>query len=144
MKDKRVFHFSRGAFFGGALSTTIYTLLNDKEHVVLQMIPSNMFRKMKRYEFTMPVDELGKISSFITSIKDWKTEYKNESGILDGYSWGLEYHFDGLDFQSHGYVCFPENYKEKASELQTIIEGFCQKYDPDGYNLADREKRINL
>ena len=142
--EKKAFYFSRGAFFGGTLLTTIYTLLNDNDHVVLEMRPANLFRKMKRYEFIMPITEMERLARIIASIRDWKPQYKNERRILDGYGWSLEYHFGDLDFQSHGYMCFPENYKEKVSELQTIIEEFCLKYAPDGYDMGDREERINL
>ena len=144
--EVKIFRFGRGAFFGGSLRTSIYSLSDDTRNVLVRMDPYNFFYivKMPAHKFLMPVDELRKITAVLNTIRNWKEEYRCKDKILDGYGWHIEYHSDDFKYLSHGYESYPENYCEKFSELQTIIEDLCLKYDPDRYDWKGREERINL
>ena len=144
--EVKIFSFGRGAFFGGSLRTSIYMLPDDTRNVLVRIDPYNYFYiiKMPAHKFLMPVDELRKITAFLDTIRNWKEEYKCKDKILDGYGWHIEYHSDVFEYLSHGYESYPENYREKISELQTIKEDLCLKYAPDRYDWEGREDRIKL
>ena len=142
-----LFEFNRGFWPGDGLKTSIHAICNDADHVLIKVQPYNFFHfilHMKAQEFIMPVSEMEKITAIIKTIINWKTEYEADLDILDGYGWDIEYHFSGIDFKSGGYESFPSNYRIKVTELQTIIEELCQKYNPDGYDPRYRQKRIKL
>lgn len=146
-KSNILFKFERGAFFGGFLKILIRALLDDPDNVSVEVNPKNGFRyiyHMKDQEFIMPAAEMARIESFLKTILYWKEKYYTREDILDGYGWGIEYHCRGFDFESDGYESYPEDYRAKMTELQTIIEDLCQEYNPDGYEPSGRQLRIEL
>ena len=146
MEGNRIFRFGRGGFLYD-LETDIYTIPGNDEIVSVNIQPGVVFRRafqMSDRRFDMPAAELKQIVSFLDTIRDWKTRYECAEDVLDGYGWDIEFHYRNTDFLSAGYESYPDNYWEKVSELQTIIEDLCQKYNYEFYKPEERQLRIKL
>ena len=141
-----VFYFDRGAFLGGSLSISIELIPEDEEQVKFTMTPSNNLAHMKSQCFKMPKNELQKIELFLKELSYWKIEYIDEetASVTDGYGWEIRFNYSGFKFLSGGYVCYPEDYKEKINALQNIMEYFCEKYDGENYEAEYREARMEV
>ena len=81
--EVKIFSFERGAFFGESLRTNIYTLPDDTNNVLVRIYPYNYFYiiKMPAHKFLMPIDELQKITAFLSTICNWKEEYSYSEAL---------------------------------------------------------------
>ena len=134
-----VFLFERGAFFGGTLNYQIY----DCE-IYMRLVGEgyNNFADMPKVGFTFPRKEMRPFTELIRKIEHWNDEYRND-GILDGYGWTYEYHFDGIDIRKDGYAAHPEDFSPVTREMQMLIEDLCRKYAPD-YDENRISERLEL
>ena len=120
-----------GSFFGGACNVTI-----NKEDANTAKCEIKGFNGWSyNATFIFPLEEVDNLLYIYDEIGNWKDEYKDVRGILDGYGWTIELRIKDC-IRKHGYEKFPNNYNAVMNKIKATIEELRDRY------VEETEKKL--
>lgn len=122
MNNETITELQNLRFEGGAYFSSYLELRISKSRLTAQRRPAlpEFSAEVKR---TLSPEELESLIHVLNKVKvlEWKLNYEDHQGVLDGYSWSLYLVYNGgKRKKTSGYVNTPENYEELEEMLEKL------------------------